>query len=253
MILKSEKLTKIQKAETVNKLFYGSTPSYDFFLMLVLASVIVALGLLMNNIPVVIGGMLVAPILSPILSFSMGIVVGNHKLMKRSALVILQSVFIIILISFIISFLSLDRQLTPEILSRSYPSVAYFLIAVFSGAAVAYALVRPKISEALPGVAITVSLIPPLAVFGIALSFFEWKIAIGSLGIFFLNLIGIIFASLVVFAILRFYEVKETIEKKIKAEEQTIEKEKKEREEEKIEEIEKRVIEAAEILKERKK
>ena len=113
-------------------------------------------------------------------------------------------------------------------------------------------MVRPSISETLPGVAISVSLIPPLSALGIAISFFEWSIAVGALGLFLLNFVGIVFAALFVFAVLRFYEVKDSIEKKIRAEERVIMEEKKERDKEKIEEIEKTVKEATEFLKEKK-
>ncbi len=253
MILKPEKLTKTQKKATVEKLFQDSTPTYDFFLMLILSAFIVTIGLLLNNNTLVIGGMLVAPILSPILSLSMGMVVGDGKLMRRSGEVIAQSILIVVFVSLAISFLTLNRHLTPEIFSRAYPNLAYFLIAFFSGIAAAYSLARPNLSETLAGVAIAVSLIPPLCALGIALSFFRWPIIVGAMGLFFLNLIGIVFAALVVFALLRFYEVKDLIEKKIKAEEKNIQKEKQEEEKKKIEELEKQVKEAAEILKEKKK
>ncbi len=252
MILKPAKFTKTQKARTVEKLFHESTPNYDFFLMLILSAIIVTLGLLMNNVAVVIGGMLVAPILSPILSLSMGVVVGNHKLMKRSGMVLLRAMSLIVLISLIISFLAIEKEMTPEIIARAHPGLAYFLIGLFSGAAAAFAMVRPSLSETLPGVAISVSLIPPLSALGIAISFFEWSIAVGALGLFLLNFVGIVFAALFVFAVLRFYEVKDSIEKKIRAEERVMLEEKKEKDKEKIEEIEKTVKEATEFLKEKK-
>ncbi|MBA3047380.1 TIGR00341 family protein [Patescibacteria group bacterium] len=252
MILKPAKLTKTQKTQAVEKLFHESAPNYDFFLMLILSAIIVTLGLLMNNIAIVIGGMLVAPILSPILSLSMGVVVGNQKLMKRSGLVILQSMCLIVLISLIMSFLAIHKEITPEIVARAYPSLSYFLIGLFSGGAVAFAMVRPSLSETLPGVAISVSLIPPLSALGIAISFFEWNMAVGALGLFLLNFIGIVFAALFVFAILRFYEVKEAIDKNIRAEERVMLEEKREKDKEKIEEIEKTVKEATEFLKEKK-
>lgn len=103
------------------------------------------------------------------------------------------------------------------------------------------------------GVAISVSLLPPLAVAGIALAFINWPLAIGAFSLFVLNLLGIIFAALVVFAVFRFYEVREKIDKKIRAEERIIKDERKEKEIEKIEEIERAVKEAAELIKETKK
>ena len=90
-------------------------------------------------------------------------------------------------------------------------------------------------------------------IIGIAISFWQWSIAVGALGLFALNLLGIIFAALVVFSVLNFYEVKQRVETKIKAEEKVAEKAKKEADKEKIVQIEKTVKEMAEIIKETKK
>lgn len=252
MILKPTKITKTQKKKVFDRLFKESSASYDFFLMLILSSIIVTFGLLLNNVAVIIGGMLVAPMLFPILSFSMGVVVSDKKLIKRGGVIILRSAGLIVIISAIISLLFIGREVTPEILSRVLPNLAYFLIALFSGAAAAYALSRPSAGEILPGVAITVALIPPLAVLGIAISFLKWEMIIGSLGLFFFNLIGIIFSALAVFSILQFYEIKEIIKKKIKAEERVIQEQVKEIEKNHIKKLEKTVKQATEFLKEKK-
>ncbi|MDA2935991.1 TIGR00341 family protein, partial [Patescibacteria group bacterium AH-259-L05] len=212
MFLKPIKITKTHKKKVFHELFEESTPSYDFFLMLVLSSAIVTFGLLLDNVAVIIGGMLVAPILFPILSLSMGVVVGDRKLMKRGGIVIARSAGLVVIISALISLMFINKEVTPEIVSRVSSNLAYFLIALFSGAAAAYALSRPSESEVLPGVAITVALIPPLSVLGIAISLFQWEMIAGSLGLFFFNLIGIIFSALAVFSILQFHEIKDAIE-----------------------------------------
>lgn len=253
MILKSKRLTKKQKEDAVHKLFEDSTPNYDFYLMLVLSGMIITFGLLLSNVAVVIGGMLVAPILSPILSMSMGIIMSDIKLIRRSGQVIIQSVLLVIAISLVSSLLTVNRELNVEIISRAYPNLYYLLIAIFSGVAVAYAIVKPQMSETLPGVAITVALIPPLAAIGVALSFLDWNIAIGALGLFALNLVGIIFAAMVVFALLNFYEVKKSIKDKIKAEEAQIAKVQKENQEQKLDELVKKVDEAKILIESKKR
>ncbi len=253
MIINSKKLTKTQKEEAVHKLFEDSAPCYDFYLMLILSGMIITFGLLLNNIPVIIGGMMVAPILSPILSMSMGIIVSDFKLMKRSAQVIFNSVVLIVVISFFSSLLAVSRDLNQEIVSRAFPNFYYLLIAIFSGVAVSYAIVRPQMSETLPGVAVTVALIPPLASVGIALSLLEWNVVIGSLGLFVINLAGIIFASIIVFALLNFYEVKKAIEKKINSEEKVISKTLEQREAENLKELSKKVNQAKKIIDKKKK
>ncbi len=253
MLLKNEKLSKSQKEEALCRVFNQSTPSADFYLMLLLSAIIVTLGLLIDSAAVVIGGMLIAPILSPLLGFSMGVVIGNAKLMKRSGMTIVWSVLMVVVISFVISSFKIDGQITSEILSRVYPSLAYLVIAIVSGAAVTYALVRPALSEILPGIAISVALIPPLAAVGISISFLEKDMIVGSLELFLVNLIGIIFAAVSVFSLMKIYEVREVIERKIRGEEKVVQKEKKEQDKENLAKIEKTVLEVKEMLDEKKK
>jgi len=250
MILRQDflKLTPNQKSAVINKLIENSAPSYNFFLMFFLSVVIITFGLLISSPAIVIGGMLIAPILYPILSLSMGIVTANFKLIRRSALLILEILVSAVAISFIISVLTINKNLNSEIISRTSPSIIYFFIAFVSGIAASYALAKPKLSEVLPGVAISVAILPPLAVCGIAISFLKWKMVLGSLGLFFLNIIGIIFAGLIVFSLLGFYEKKEQITKKIAAEEKIAEKEKTEKAKEQIEEATKKIEEIKKIL-----
>ncbi len=252
MFLKFEKLAKTQKKDCVNQLFNESCLDFDFFLMLILSASIIAIGLLINSVAVIIGGMLITPILSPMLIFAMGIVVGDAKLMKRSLLIVLWSILLVVFISFTMALLATDKEITSELLSRAHPSLAYFLIAMLSGLAVSYALVVPSTSEVLPGVSISVALMPPLATVGIALAFFNWNMAVGALSLFFLNLIGIIFASIIVFSLMNFHEVKDEIEKKIRAEEKEINKEKKEKAVGDFKKLEATVKEATKVLADKK-
>lgn len=252
MLLKSSKLTKSQKEDAISRVFDQSAPRVDFYLMLVLSTVIVTLGLLINSAAVVIGGMLIAPILSPILGFSLGVVAGNYKLIKRAGLIIAWSSFSVIIISFIIAALTIDGEITAEIASRTYPSLAYLLIAIVSGAAVAYALVRPAVSEILPGIAISVALIPPLATVGISMYFLDWQMIVGSFELFVVNLVGIIFAAISVFSLMKIYEVRDVIDRKIRGEEKVVQKEKKEHDKEHLEKLERTVLEIQEVLNEKR-
>lgn len=254
---KSLVISKKEKNIFFDKLFDASTPNLNFFLMLTISSIIVTLGLLIDSATVVIGGMLIAPILYPILSLAMGIVVSDYKLMRNSAWVIIQSLFTVIVISVLIAFLMVDRQMTIGIMTQADHALIYFIIAFLSGIAAAYASSHPKMSEILPGVSIAVALIPPLAVFGIGISFFNWVIIVRSVSLFALNLLGIIFASLIVFSIMNFHDIKNVIKTKVKKEEKQKEKVQKERQKEEITrditKIQKTLKEATEILQEETK
>lgn len=220
------KIKEPEKKESIDRLRESSVPNYDFFLMLFMAVVIISLGLLISNITIIIGGILVVPLLCPILALSMGIVTADFKLIKRSIFFILGIILLTLLVSFIISLLIFHRTLNTEILSRVSPNLIYFFIALVSGIAGSYAFAKPNLSGSLPNVAITVVILPPLVVSGIGIYFLNWRIVIGSLGLFFVNIIAVIFASIIIFSLLGFYEKKKYIPEKIIREEKEIEKEK---------------------------
>jgi uncharacterized hydrophobic protein (TIGR00271 family) len=249
MILNPTKLTKTQKKETVKQMLEYSAPTWEFYLMLALSAATVSLGMWKNSTSVVIGGMLIAPMLFPIMSVSMGIVVGDTRLILRGGAVIFRSIILAIIIATGISLFFTDKTLTGEILTRTVPDISYFLIALLSGLAMAYAMARPSLSAVLPGVAINVALVPPLAAIGITLSSMQWPLMLKSLELFFLNLIGIIFAALFVFALMRFYETREIINQKLNAEEKIVEEEQEEHDKENIKEIKKSVKQAENLLK----
>jgi len=242
-------ITKTQKNKVFNDLSQNSAPEFGFFLMLILSAVIVTFGLLMENVAIIIGGMLIAPILWPALSLAMGIKVSDLKLIENSAKIILKASLLMIVISALISLVFLERSINPEIASRTTHFLSYFFVALVSGVAASYAFSSPRFSIVLPGVAISVALIPPLSVMGISISFLSWDILVNSMGVFFLNLLGIIFGSLMVFSILEFDEIKKEVKAKVKREDKKQQEEKEEKEKEKdVKEIKKTLKEVGEII-----
>jgi uncharacterized hydrophobic protein (TIGR00271 family) len=144
-------LTNRDKTHAVERLISASTPSQDFFLMVVLAVATATFGLLLNNVAVIIGSMLIAPILYPILSLSLGISMSNFQLVKRSFYTLLKSVVFSVIISAAAALLFANQLtgLTPEILSRVETTLPYVAIAVIAGLAGSFALVKPQLNETL--------------------------------------------------------------------------------------------------------
>ena len=93
--------------------------------------------------------------------------------------------------------------------------------------AASFARLNEDLSDTLPGIAISVALIPPLAVVGIGAVQLSWTIVSGALGMFLLNAIGIIFASMLVFSLMNLYAERPTAAKTLKKEEKALEDEKK--------------------------
>ena len=208
-------LTEKDKTKAIDSLISESTPRQEFFLMILLSILMATFGVLIDNSAVIIGSMLIAPMLYPILSVSLGIVMSNGKLISRSFYTLLKSTAVSIIGAIIITWLfGLNTELGKEFLSRTEPTIIYGTIAFISGLAASFALVKPDLSETLPGIAISVSLIPPLAATGIGIARLDWAVASGALIMFLLNTAGIIFASMIVFSMMNLY-IKRNIVRKI--------------------------------------
>jgi uncharacterized hydrophobic protein (TIGR00271 family) len=194
--------------------------------LLILSAVIIAAGLLLNNSAIVIGGMLVTPVLIPILLVSLGLVVGEIGALKTEGVLMAKSFSIIFLISFM-SAIVFGLSPGTQIIENTFrAAVLYFLVAFAAGVAATFAMVRKEIAEVLPGIAIAVSLVPPLSLVGIWLSVLNLEFARFYFSIFLFNLVGIVLGSFVVFSILKFHRA----EKKVTAESKKLEEQVRERE-----------------------
>lgn len=203
-------LTEEDKNHAVEQLIQDSTPRHDFFLLVVLSVLMSTFGLLMDNVTVIIGSMLIAPLLSPILSLSLGIVIADNKVMWRSIYTISKSVLFAVPASAIVALLfssmaGLDQGLNPEIISRTEPSILFAAVAIVAGAAASFAHIKPHLSASLPGVAISVALIPPLAVTGIGVAQLNLDLISNSFVLFLINIAAIIFASMIIFSLMNLY------------------------------------------------
>lgn len=221
-------LTNKDKSEAVERLIKGSTPSQDFFFMIILSILTATFGLLLNSAAIIIGSMLIAPMLYPILSLSLGIIMSDSKLITRALYTTLKAFAFGIGAAFVATLLfnSQLNEVTPEILSRTQPTLPYLIVAIIAGFAGSFALVKPKLNETLPGIAISVALIPPIAVTGIGIAKLSWTVINGSFLLFLVNTTGIIFASLITFSLMNFYVKRGEAHQAAEKEDQKQEKEK---------------------------
>lgn len=211
------------KEKAVAKLIDHSFPSIDFYLMVLLSVAMASFGLIINSTAVIIGSMLIAPVLHPILSFAMGFVVFNDSLTYQSLGTLFKSVLLSLATAFVVGALFATKagvQDTFEIMSRVTIEASHVFVAVIAGFASAFALVKSKLTETIPGIAISVSLVPPLAVAGIGLSVFDMAVFRGALSLFVINVIGVIVASSLVFSLMNFYSVRQGAAKALITEEQ---------------------------------
>lgn len=194
-------LEREDRVKLYENLYLSSSWNFDFISLICLSTAIAALGLISNSAAVVIGAMVVAPLMLPILGAGLAIIQGNMPLAVSSIKSITLGFILALGIGFTVGFLTPYGELTSEILSRGSPKLADMFIAFLSGIAAAHCLSRPKLSAALPGVAIAAALVPPIASSGIALSQGDTQNSTGAAILFFTNVVCIVLGSSITFFI----------------------------------------------------
>jgi len=173
----------------------GSQWGFDFMALIALSTSIAAIGLVQSSTAVVIGAMLVAPLMTPILGAGLAILQGNQVLLKASAQAIVLGFVLALGIGALVGIISPIKVLTPEMAARGGPNLLDLGVGLLSGMAAAYAYARPRLIAALPGVAIAAALVPPIATTGLAVAFAEWGVALGAALLFATNVVAIILGA----------------------------------------------------------
>ncbi len=182
----------------VERVQSSSHSNFDFFALMVLSTCIAAIGLIQNSAAVVIGAMLVAPLMTPLLGLGLALVQGNPVLARISVRSVGFGVVVALLVGLTVGFLTPGfEEPTREMLGRGGPSVLDLFVAFASGLAAAYASSRPGLLAALPGVAIAAALVPPIATSGLALSLGNLDLAFNALLLFVINMVTIVLATVV--------------------------------------------------------
>ena len=203
-------LSSERRAEVLKQLLEASSPGSDFMLLIFLSCCIATFGLITDSAAVIIGAMLIAPLMSPILALALAAVTARRGLFRPALLSLLEGAGLAIALSLVLgSFaralpLGILSDLPREVLARTRPSLFDLGVALAGGIAAAYALAQPQLSAALPGVAISTALMPPLCTVGVGLALRRSDVALGALLLFLANLTAILLAAMVVFALLGF-------------------------------------------------
>jgi uncharacterized hydrophobic protein (TIGR00271 family) len=167
----------------------GSLRASDLF-MCVMASGIATTGLMLNSPAVIIGAMLISPLMAPIMRLGLGIGTLDHVRVRDALVVLAAGIAFALATAATIAWLSPIHEITPEIAARTRPSLFDLVVAVLSGLAGGYAMVRGR-GGAIVGVAIATALMPPMSVVGYGLASSEWAIARGASLLFVTNLVAI--------------------------------------------------------------
>lgn len=180
----------------------GAHGGVDFLVMMMLSSGLASLGLLEDSTAVVIGAMLVAPLMGPLIGAGLALAHGNLILYRNSIGVALLGLVVGFAVSVVIGFLNPGFEPSLEIEARGNPDILDLGVAVLSGFVAAYALGRPGLANTLAGVAIAAALVPPLCVVGIGLTNDQPFVAMNSAILLLTNLVAIILSAAGAFSLL---------------------------------------------------
>lgn len=173
-----------------------------FWILLVLSATIAAAGILADSTATVIGAMIVAPLGIPIMGTGLAVVIGDARRLCRSAALALSGAAAVILLGAFLAWVLPELQALDsngQVTGRTSPGVIDLIAAVATGFADAYGLARKDVSDVMPGVAIAISLVPPLAVVGITATAGDWGSAWGAFLLFASNVVAMIVAGTIVF------------------------------------------------------
>jgi len=208
-ILHGGKVTADDVEVLQEKLLFDRLPKRDryvrFSVLLILSAIIATYGVTSDSVATVIGAMIVAPLMTPIMAVSLSVVSGDGRNIMRSLLIVAAGTAVVVGLAYVLTAVlrgTVQIAGNSQITSRTSPRLIDLVIALASGAAGAFATSREDVSDALPGVAIAVSLVPPLSVVGICLSAGAFGQAWGAFLLFLTNFLAIVVAGLVLFAIM---------------------------------------------------
>ena len=177
-----------------------------FWLLLLLSAVIASAGVVSDSTATVIGAMIVAPLMTPILGVVLGVVLTDEVNVRRCLGLLVAGAAAVVVVGWLLGFLvsyPVSAATNGQVAARVTPRLVDLVAALATGAVGSVALARSDISDTLPGVAIAISLVPPLSVAGLTLQSGEPRQCLGALLLLATNVTAILASGIVVMALYR--------------------------------------------------
>jgi uncharacterized hydrophobic protein (TIGR00341 family) len=190
----------LSREELLEQVNDGSQLNFNYLLLLILSTIVAAIGLHNGDLAVVIGAMVIAPLLQPHISFSLAAALGDWRRMGEATIVNIVSVLVVLLLSFLIGLFwpVPEGSINEVLLARTRLDYSNLLLALAAGAAAVLSLTT-GVSSALVGVMVAVALMPPLAAAGLLAGIKEYSLAVDALWLALANIVCINLASKLIF------------------------------------------------------
>jgi len=176
----------------------GAHLNANHLILVVLSTVVAAIGLLENNVAVIIGAMVIAPMLGPNLALAFAATLGDRDLMRDALLTNLSGVTLALGLSMAIGWAWPSATPSAELIARTSVGFDSLILALASGAAAALSLTS-GVASALVGVMVAVALLPPTAVLGMTLASGHHELASGAALLLAVNIVSVNLSANLVF------------------------------------------------------
>lgn len=186
------------REELFQKMGQGARLDMNFMILTFLSTIVALIGLMQNNVAVVIGAMVIAPLLGPNLAFAFGTSLGNKEMMTQAFVTAFSGISLAVAVSALIGFVWPELPDSWELMSRTEVGLGGIALAAASGVAGVLSLTS-GLSMTLVGVMVAVALLPPAATFGFMLGQGELKLAYGALLLLVVNVVCVNLSGLLVF------------------------------------------------------
>ncbi|WP_047985559.1 TIGR00341 family protein [Ornithinibacillus californiensis] len=196
----ASKLQRVSRQELLGTIKKTSNITLNYTLLIIIAAIVVTIGFIQNSPAVIIGAMVIAPMLGPVISIAFSSILGDSTILRGSMMTLLYAVVIVVVISVGFTFFFPVPIDSSEFSSRTHVNIADIVLAFVTGIAGALSTLN-KLPGSLVGVMVAVALIPPNVVLGMTLGARMWKEAYGSMLLLAGNISAVILAGIIVFSL----------------------------------------------------
>jgi uncharacterized hydrophobic protein (TIGR00271 family) len=182
----------------------GSQPTATYYALLGVSELIAGFALIIGSDATLIGANVVAPLMTPIIGVSLGLMRGDLKLLRTALIAEFGGALVGVVLTYLLGLMPFWGDPTPSLLAQTHPTLIDLFVAALAGFAGVLAMIDERVSPALPGVAIATALNPPVAAIGLCLAFGAYQGAWGAFLLFFANVLAILAVAAVMFIVAGF-------------------------------------------------
>lgn len=189
----------VRREQVLREIHAGSQPSSIYYVLLGISELIAGFALIIDSDATLIGANVVAPLMTPIIGLSLGLMRGDIGLLRMAAKAEFGGALFGVVLCFALGSLPIMGEPSATLLAQTRPTLIDLLVAALAGFAGVLAMIDERISPALPGVAIATALNPPIAALGLCLASGAYAGAWGAFLLFFANVLAILVVGAAVF------------------------------------------------------